>query len=203
MKYLAVDLGNVICKVDFTNFKNKLSKILNLSLEEIDYFLNRTQPLHDCGLTNISDELRDHFKIKSPVIINELMIEWNLTISSVPVMNGVLRSLLNPDDKNYSKIALLSNMGQEHAKLMSNILSKDVYDNVIKFFSYEVGARKPSLLYYKTFLDVHPEFAGCLYIDDREENVDAGKKIGFKAVQFDLNKAIMPEEAIGKILKLI
>ena len=42
MKYLAVDLGNVICNVNFDRFTRKLSKTLNLTSEDVNYFLHRT-----------------------------------------------------------------------------------------------------------------------------------------------------------------
>jgi FMN phosphatase YigB (HAD superfamily) len=184
MKYLAVDLGNVVCNVKFDNFLNELSKTLNLPLEDVNYFLHRTTKLHDMGLTQISDELRDHFKIKSPIIIQNLIEEWNKVITADTTVVGFLEKLLEED----VKIALLSNIGIEHAALMGNILGGFLYHYSIKFFSCEVGARKPSFLYYKTFLDMNPEFKGCLYLDDRIENVRGGEKLGFKSLHFELDK---------------
>jgi putative hydrolase of the HAD superfamily len=136
------------------------------------------------GLTQISDELRDHFKIKSPVIILHLIDEWNKVITADRTVVEFLEKLL---DENV-KIALLSNIGIEHAALIGNILGGFLYQYSIKFFSCEVGARKPSFLYYKTFLDMNPEFKGCLYLDDRIENVRGGEKLGFKSIHFELDK---------------
>ena len=184
MKYLAVDLGNVVCNVKFDNFLSELSRTLNLPLEDVNYFLHRTTKLHDMGLTQISDELRDHFKIKSPIIIQNLINEWNRVITADSTVVSFLEKLL---DQNV-KIALLSNIGIEHSGLIGNILGGFLYQNSIKFFSCEVGARKPSFLYYKTFLDIYPEFKGCLYLDDRIENVHGGDKFGFKSVHFELDK---------------
>jgi len=184
MNYLAVDLGNVICNVKFDNFIDKLSRTLNLPLEDVNYFLHRTTKLHDLGLTQISDELRDHFKIKSPVIIKDLLKEWDMVITADAVMIGFLEDLLDFD----IKIALLSNIGIEHAELIKSVLGSKVYDNSIRFFSCEVGARKPSYLYYKTFLDIYPDFKNCIYLDDRIENAVGGEKLGFKSVHFELDK---------------
>ena len=187
MNYLAVDLGNVVCNVKFDNFLSELSRTLNLPLEEVNYFLHRTTKLHDMGLTQISDELRDHFKIKSPVIIENLIQEWNKVITADLTMVGYLEKLLDKAVNNV-KIALLSNIGIEHASLIPSILGGYLYHNSIKFFSCEVGARKPTFLYYKTFLDMYPEFKGCVYLDDRIENVSGGEKLGFKSVHFELDK---------------
>jgi FMN phosphatase YigB (HAD superfamily) len=184
MKYLAVDLGNVVCNVKFDNFIDALSRTLNLPLEDVNYFLHRTTKLHDLGLTQISDELRDHFKIKSPVIIKDLIQEWNRVITADPTVVGYLEKLLYKD----IKIALLSNIGIEHASLIPSILGGWLYHNSIKFFSCEVGARKPSFLYYKTFLDMYPGFSGCVYLDDKIENIIGGEKLGFKSLHFELDK---------------
>ena len=91
--------------------------------------------------------------------------------------------------------------------MMENILSKELLDRCIKFFSCEVGARKPSYIYYKTFLDMYPEFKNCLYVDDNVDNIMTALKFGFKAKQFCLseikknNDSI--EENIKEILKLL
>jgi len=184
MKFLAIDIGNVICNVSFEAFINKLSKTINVSTDDVNYFLNRTQKLHDIGLTVISDELRDHFKIKSSALIDELMVEWNKTVSTNTYMVSVLRELIHEDNV---KIALLSNIGLEHAAIMPELLTKDVHDPAVKFFSCHVGSRKPSHLYYKTFLDMYPEFKGCLYLDDRPENIATGANFGLNVRHFALD----------------
>lgn len=197
MKYFATDLGNVICEVNFDYFIRELSRVINVSIEDVNYFLNRTQRLHDLGLTVISDELRDHFKIKSPVIIENLMAEWNKTIKPNHQMVSFLTNLLRSGDV---KIALLSNIGVEHAVMMREVLTKEVFDSSVKFFSCEVGARKPSYLYYKLFLDMNPEFKGCVYLDDRIENIESGFKFGFNARHFVLDSYINQSQRMKNLL---
>lgn len=203
MKYLCLDIGNVICNVSFDNFKSNISKTLNIDLDAAQYFLNRTQRLHDMGLTNIADELRDHFNIKSNPIVEELMQDWNKTVWMDDFMLRFIQSILNSGSV---KIALLSNIGVEHMALVKKLMTDDVYNQCIRFFSCEVGARKPSFLYYKTFLDLYPEFRGSSYIDDRQENVDAGLLFGFKAYKFELDSfksELEKAKAITSLEKLI
>jgi FMN phosphatase YigB (HAD superfamily) len=195
--YLAVDLGNVILNVNFTQFMSHLSKTLNVSIEDVWYFLNRTQKLHDLGLTQISDELRDHFKIKSSVIVDDLVASWNETISACPTMVNWLKEIVK--NKN---VAILSNIGTEHLVLVKNILTNEIFDNTVHFFSCEVGSRKPSLLYYKTFLDMYPDFKGCVYLDDRIENIESGNKFGLNSQHFVLD-SYKTEQEIEEKLKEI
>ena len=112
MKFVALDIGNVLLHADFSDFLKKLSKSLNITIEEANYFMNRSQKLHDLGLTKMSDELRDHFKIKSPVIIDELISMWNDVIHPA---NDILEIIDRLARENDLQVALLSNVGIEHA----------------------------------------------------------------------------------------
>jgi FMN phosphatase YigB (HAD superfamily) len=186
MKYAAFDVGNVLVHADFAPFLDKLSVSLNITLDEALYFMNRNQKLHDLGLIKMADELHDHFKIKSPITIKQLVSDWNYVIQPAHYMVNVLRKLM---DEHGVKIALLSNVGLEHAERMNVILSHDNFvDDTVKFFSCQVGARKPTMLYYHTFLQLYPEFTGCPYIDDLQENLDMGSQFGFQPFRLALNE---------------
>lgn len=189
MKYVCMDIGNVLVKVNMSSFSKKLSKTLNITLEDANYFMNRTQKLHDLGLTKMQDELRDHFHIKSSIIIDELIQEWNAVITPADYIIDILIEMM---DKNDLKIALLSNIGLEHAEQITSDVNynKKFFGNTINFFSCNVGARKPSLVYYNTFLQLHPEFKGCLYVDDLWENLYASEQFGFKTCRFALDEII-------------
>jgi FMN phosphatase YigB (HAD superfamily) len=195
MKYLAIDIGNVIVDMNFDSFLRELSMTLNISKDEAWNFLGRTQQLHDLGYTLIRDELRDHFKIRSEATIEKIMTEWNNTLSP---NKGVISWLERLMDKGVN-VALLSNMGFEHMKIMPDILGKKLYDNSVRYFSCEVGARKPSLIFYHTFLSLHPNFSGAVYLDDNEQNIETGGKFNLQPVLFDLFKMSSAENITAKI----
>jgi FMN phosphatase YigB (HAD superfamily) len=199
-KYLAIDIGNVLVYANTNKFKNKLSKILNIPLEEANYFLNRVQKLHDLGFTHLLDELHDHFAIKSSVIIDELLDEWNNVIVPCPEIISRLEKMI---DRDGLQIALLSNIGTEHAALMPTQLGNYLFQNSIKFFSCQVGARKPTMVYYHTFLQLHPEWKGCPYIDDLQENLDASKQFGFKTYKFFLEDRVPFKAELDKLESFI
>jgi len=199
-KFLCIDIGNVLVYANTSKFKNKLSKVLNITLEEANYFLNRVQKLHDLGYTHLSDELRDHFKIRSSVIIDELLDEWNHVICPFPEILSRLENMIKGYDL---QVALLSNIGIEHAALMPMQLGNDFFQNCIKHFSCHVGARKPTMVYYHTFLQLHPEWKGCPYIDDLQENLDASQQFGFKTYRFSLEDMIKPKVELDKLESFI
>ena len=180
--YVALDIGNVLYRCEFDPFIKYLSKELNISFEDAKYFLVRTQKLHDLGLTTINEELRDYFNIKSPVRLEEISDVWRST--AIPDIK-ILQELKYLTDNKDLKIALLSNIGLEHSNDVDIVLNA-ISLKCIKHFSCFVGARKPTDLFYQSFLMKHPEFAGCLYIDDLEDNLNAGINFGFKPFKFSL-----------------
>ncbi len=184
MKYVAIDIGNVLYHCDFNPFLEDLSQALNITLEEAQYFLGRTQKLHDLGCTVMSDELRDHFKIRSPIVINKLIDSW---CNSVKPNLDILNTLNRLSQYKKLQVALLSNIGLEHAALIDQTFAtENILHKCIKHFSCFVGARKPSLLFYQSFLTEYPDFKGCTYVDDIKENLEMGYKMGFKTIQFSL-----------------
>lgn len=186
MKYAAFDVGNVLFNVNFPGFINKMSKTLNISVEDATYFMNRSQKLHDLGLTIMKDELIDHLHIKSSVLREELIQDWNHCITPADWILEKIETLCASND---IQVAFLSNVGLEHAVRMREMLGPyQFFRNGITHFSCEVGARKPTVLYYQSFLQLHPEFHGCPYFDDLKENLEVGASFGFKPYRLSLEE---------------
>ncbi len=195
MKYLAIDIGNVICELDFSHFIVSLTSHLNISEKEANIFLNKIQKANDLGISEIKYELRNHFGMISNSSIELFICEWNNTIRIHDKMISLLKDLISTN----IKIALLSNIGIEHKLLISDILYP-IYDQCIKFFSCDVGARKPTFLYYKTFIEMYPDFKNSFYIDDRIENLEASKIFNFRTYHLALD--IHKNEIDNKILEI-
>lgn len=185
MKYVALDIGNVLVHADFSYFIEDLSKQFNMSLDEAKYFMNRSQKLHDLGLTTMRDEIRNHLNVRSEILLDELVGSWNDCIDPEKLILDKLHSMQNDG----LQIALLSNVGPEHAKRMEHILGyKGFIGRCVKYFSCYVGARKPTSIYYQSFLQLYPEWKGCGYIDDLQENLDTSKQFGFRTFCFNLEQ---------------
>lgn len=184
MNYLALDIGQVLCHIDQYAFISQTSETLNVAPADVERVLRRMWELHDLGHANIKDELTEKLHVKSPVILDKLSSLWD----KVVFPNTVVVDFINDLRIKYDvKVALLSNIGLEHAELMKTMLSRGgLYSESIKHFSCFVGARKPSYLYYQSFLSMHPEFKGCLYIDDIQKNLETGGLFDFKGYNFSL-----------------
>jgi FMN phosphatase YigB (HAD superfamily) len=193
MTYVALDVGNVLVHANFQGFIEKISKTFNISMSEALYFMNRNQKLHDLGLTRMRDELGDHFKVRSEVLMDELVGDWNKVIVADKNVLALMNRLKGIHGL---KIAILSNVGLEHLVRMKEVLDHENFmDGTVGHFSCVVGARKPQMVYYHTFLELHPEWRGCPYIDDVQENLDMGAQFGFKPFKFALEEVARPSNA--------
>ena len=200
MKYIALDIGNVLCYVETAPFLETLSETFNVTIPEASRFLKRFQQIHDLGYTTMEDELKDKFGVKSPVTIKRLVDAWN---KSVYPNTYILDRLNSMRDKHNLQVALLSNIGMEHAAMMEEKLDHDgFFPGAVKYFSCFVGARKPSLIYYQSFIIQYPQFKGCLYVDDLLENLIASTQFGFQTYHFTLEDPKY-EDKVSEIEDLI
>lgn len=181
--YLAMDVGNVLCNVNLNLF--------TMYLRDPDEFLHKFNELHDIGFTTIRKELEKECYIDT----NFLLSQWEKTIVPNKEMIDFIDHLCS---KYNIKLALLSNMGLEHLELMHKHLGS-LWDNSVKYFSYQVGARKPSYVYYNTFLSMYPEFKGCIYVDDLIQNLEAGEKFGFKSHYLSLEDGKIMADRLSEL----
>ncbi|MFT4303651.1 MAG: HAD family hydrolase [Candidatus Woesearchaeota archaeon] len=65
----------------------------------------------------------------------------------------------------------------------------DLFDFV--HYSHKIGSRKPEQEIYKFVLETHLlEPAECIFIDDKQENVEAAERIGMKGIRYTINEPI-------------
>jgi len=180
--YITFDIGRVLVNVDFTEF---LWVYKSLSLDQLDdpmAFLFDLHGQQDVGLTTIARAAKERFGIPQRSI-NDLVDAWNRALVPEPAMMALLDRLRQ---ENWN-VALLSNMGSEHAEHIRSHIPK-LFSGCDLHLSYEVGARKPSKLYYQSFLMDHPEYKGCLYVDDLPQNLAIGRYYGFRGFKYNIEE---------------
>lgn len=183
-KIICFDIGNVIVTCDVDRFVDEIGIYLspkkNKKFKALRYLV---QTQHDVGLTTLRNFF-EHFDTDlSFHSLNEIIQEWCNLIK----MNNEMYDLILNLKKQNVKIAYLSNIGYEHAVHLTTRYP-ELFENTLKHFSYEVGARKPTKLYFQSFLhEADPIRAGdCLFIDDLKYNCDMAESLGFKTYQFSL-----------------
>jgi FMN phosphatase YigB (HAD superfamily) len=184
MSYLICDLGNVLldtyCSDEF--LLKKYYKVYERPIHRYEYFpeaefksfkkiYKQYERFDYCGLVKLKDYMN---KYQSDV--------WDLTIKPNEKMVNWIREIKNKG----VQIAYLSNMGWDHFNLLKEKYSDFINLADVKFMSCEVGAAKPDFVYYKTFLDMYPQYNGAIYLDDRQENLNVGSMFGLKSFYFNL-----------------
>lgn len=197
-KYLAIDIGQVICHLDFNEFNRKLSNYAGITEEEAYNFIVLTQKSHDLGYSILEADLSNKIyglNLKEEQV-KDLMSEWHNSIKLNDKVMEWLKKLLSDG----VMVALCSNIGWEHAELMKTLLGP-IYNQTIKFFSCEAGCRKPTYLYFNLFLNMYPDFKCAVYMDDNKENIATGKLFKFHSILFDLSK-MSDDEIINKLKEI-
>jgi FMN phosphatase YigB (HAD superfamily) len=171
-KYAAFDIGNVLVHVNLKIIINKLLE-LKLFVDESSawHFLETVQPLQDLGITTISKFLHSYKNISKDIQL-EITDTWNKTLTADDKMIRIMETLYT----NEVDIALLSNIGVEHAEYLRKNISEIFTYSRVHHLSYEVGARKPTKLYYQSFILEHSEYKNCIYFDDLVDNINASSR---------------------------
>lgn len=132
------------------------------------------------------ERLQPHFFRK--IFRGDLISAWNAMLIS-PIQDEII-ALLKQLKKEY-KLLLLSNTNALH---ISNIKAQSgafTYKQFTRqfeqvYYSHEVGQRKPDAAIFETLLKDHKlEAENGFYVDDKLENIEAGKALGFKTWHFD------------------
>jgi len=163
---------------------------------ELEFINSNFQCPQEIGLCNMRQSFYSFNNKLSTNVLDDINNLWLETITpSLPMVN-LIEELV---DNGYN-VALLSNIGPDHAAYI--IKQCKVFEKCIKHFSCDVGARKPSKLFFQSFCLQHETCGNSIYFDDRKENISIGKRY-FESVVFNLNNYSSDEEAAKNIRSYI
>ena len=113
---------------------------------------------------------------------------WNLIIGeTLPGMSEAVRAAL----RNGYSFVFLSDVSRFH---LTECRRKCEFFHLALdgVYSFDVGAQKPSEKMYREFERRHGK--PCVYFDDRADNVEAARGLGWNAVRFrSVSDFILPE----------
>lgn len=179
---IAFDVGNVLVDVDFKEFFEEFRK-LHIRADPFR-FARDIQAPQDIGVETVSVSLRSRFCLPEECI-SSLVEAWNISIHPNQEMLDFVQDLRDSG----TEVAILSNMGSEHATYIRENYPH-IFDGNILHLSSEVGARKPTKLYYQSFLMQYPHFRGAIFLDDRHENLVTAKEFGLRGYHFELDEFV-------------
>ncbi|HLG27505.1 MAG TPA: hypothetical protein VI423_06950 [Paenisporosarcina sp.] len=196
--HVAFDIGNVLCHFDIVKFTDTLQRYVGGTERNAWGFLDYLQRMQDIGVTTVAQSLEHSYPFLSESDRAELVDVWNKTVTPNEMMLSFLEKLRGDG----VKVAFLSNMGQEHLAYLRSTCPQ-MFEGVVQHISCEVGARKPTKMFFQSFCLDNDEFcvfkdedgnridySGCVYVDDLEENLRVGKRYGFKVYNLNLEELV-------------
>jgi len=191
IKALALDLGNVLVRVDHYRFCRRLAELTGLTPEEIyaRVFGSDLEPGYDTGRLS-SEEFHQrvmaHFRVNLP--FSRFAAWWNDIFDPMEGMEELVAHLARR-----FPLYLISNTNPLHFAYI-----RERYPLLRHFrhfiLSYKVGSRKPEAGIFQALLDaVRVPPAHCLFIDDKPEFVAAAQSHGLLAWQFTGPEALRRE----------
>lgn len=182
IKAMALDLGNVLVKVDHFRFCRRVGELAGLTPEEVyaTVFESNLEPGYDTGhLTSEEFYLRvtAHFGINLP--FSQFSAWWNDIFDPMESMADIVSHLAAK-----YPLYLVSNTNALHFGYI-----KEKYPFLRHFqsfiLSFEVGSRKPEPGIYLALLQqtgLPPSH--CLFVDDKLPFVEAARQQGLTAWPF-------------------
>lgn len=194
-KRIAFDIGNVLFHFDLGPIFDILLKmgIVKDDFQAYEFLSGSFQHSQDIGLFDIKESFYNFNNLLSTDELNNIHERWMETFTPSLPMIDIVEELIG---KNY-KVALLSNIGKDHAALVRQKCK--IFDKCIQHFSCEVGARKPTRLYYQSFLIQYGWPNNSLYFDDREDNIAMGSEF-HNSILFDISK-YESDEIAAKVMR--
>jgi len=184
VKSVISDLGKVILFFDNNIFLKKMMNYSPLSLEEMrESIFSHFEVVQDFDRGKLTPQqfYREVLKrFRAQIDYQEFFDIYNDIFSLNPPVLSLLNRL-----KSRHRLVLLSNTDVMRfgfiKKRFPEIL---IFDDYV--LSYEVGCIKPHPQIYRVALKKAEARADeCVFIDDREENIEGARRVGINSILFD------------------
>ncbi len=184
IQFLYFDLGRVL--LDFTHDRGfeQIAKAADIDVDQVKKVLQRDglSDRYEMGeLTTTEFHQQFCAATDSTISCEELCLKWSDIFEPIPGSFRIAASLKAAGNR----VGILSNTCEAHWQFAAKSfpLLSQIFDPVIT--SYETKSMKPASGIYETAIkeaNVGP--ANAFFVDDRLENVDGAKQLGWNAVQF-------------------
>ena len=182
MKYFLFDIGHVLVDFDYQIFLDALSEATGKPCEPLT---GRDLEMHYAVETGeISDAQWVDYLNQSmgvPWTLEELTQLW----SRIFTKQKEGRLLFEDAKRSNVPVYLLSNIAKHHVDAIENNWPGIFEEINGKFFSYQIGVRKPHPDIYRHALnELGVEGNQCFFVDDLPDNIEAARSLGMNAHQF-------------------
>jgi FMN phosphatase YigB (HAD superfamily) len=184
IKLILCDLGNVLIRFDHRIAVERLLAFTKKSFDEVYRYI------FDSPSTKVFEEGRisprgffrlceTELRLKDLCFKNFVPI-WNEIFFDNAPLSEVLESL-----KNRYRLHLISNVNELHYDYIARVYPERLrlFDEV--YLSCRIGARKPDHEIFRRAVEERGfQFHEAFYVDDREDLIDAARRLGISGVVF-------------------
>lgn len=187
IKNIIFDIGNVILKFDIDDVLNRFTGSLDERKFILDNIINSPEWLRN-GLIDTGYIQRDDaIKIVQDRTnhTNDMLIEkfWT-TYNDYAMIDDRILEIIREVKKNNYKVYLLSNINPYTHELLEKSDLLDLVDGYV--FSYKEHMIKPFDSIYYTLINRYSlKVEESLFIDDNQNNIDTGSKLGLISRRVD------------------
>lgn len=188
IKNIIFDFGNIIVKFNKYDMVSKFTDKEEIKEFLINEVINSDEWLKkgmiDLGLISLKEmanriNKRTNYKYKNEVYDFSTKFPYELEYNG-----NVLKLIKKLKDKGY-KLYLLSNISEEVYKLFMKDL-EPLFDGMV--LSYKINMIKPYDGIYQYLINTFKlNSKECLFIDDRQDNIDTANKYGIKGRKINRN----------------
>lgn len=176
------DWGNVIAFEDRKTVVDFLCETFALSEKEFELVNIIKRQAIEKGKTDVQfwQELALERKIALPI---DWVQNYHRILKTSVGANPEMYALIDALKEKKMRVGLLSNIDDRYVKLIRNFGFYDAFDPCL--LSCEMGWEKPDPKAYQLLLDtLQLPASSIVFIDDKAENVEASKRLGIDAIQF-------------------
>lgn len=184
------DLGNVIIPVDFEKTVQAFVSLGGKKASELYHYAGQSHLFEELERGEVSrkeflDRVRPELNHASD---SEIIEAWNAMLYHIDYSTFEYLDKLRPRFKTY----VLSNINTYHAEWVDKAMRTASSEQDISqyfdcvFYSHEIGHRKPENGAWQTIIEqeyINPK--KTLFIDDKDENTEAAKTLGFNVLQWN------------------
>jgi epoxide hydrolase-like predicted phosphatase len=176
---IVFDFGRVVGGSNQKKLAQSLEKELELSQDEANNLVNELKKWK-----GTDQEFWDAYAKSQGKTLPQNWLEWfeELKRNVIEVNPCVLKIVQELRAAGY-RTALLANTTQKRALHMRKLGVFAYFDPVV--LSCDIGVNKPAKQAYEIFLkEAQVSASQCLFIDDKQENIDAATNLGFDGILF-------------------
>jgi len=196
-KHFIFDLGNVMVDFDLNLIYRRVSELSGRTVVT-DFHLQDSDQVFAVETGKISDQ--DYLDGLCKTIGVELTMEqliglWQEAFTLNPAGLVLFEELKNQGHP----VHFLSNLAWHNMEAIRRNWPDFFNQSVENFFSYELGFHKPDeRIYCAALKHLNVEPSDCFFMDDKPENVEAGRDLGMNACCFSAKNLSAIREAVRK-----